>query len=99
MGTRFDTKNQIEPLNTSEGILLNTSDSSDGIVLNIFEFRIYSQGYPGNLVCSVTFSCQDQATQSGEPVPVWPEAPDLDPELLGAKFGDLGLGGGGACML
>ena len=42
MGTRFDTKNQIEPLNTSDQILLNTSDSIDGIVLNIFEFRIYS---------------------------------------------------------
>ena len=56
MGTRFDTKNQIEPLNTSDQILLNTSDSSDGIVLDIFEFRLYSQGYPGNLVCSVTYT-------------------------------------------
>ena len=37
-------------------MLLNTSDSIDGIVLNIFEFRIYSQGYPGNLVCSVTYT-------------------------------------------
>ena len=34
-------------------MLLNTSDSIDGIVLNIFEF---TQGYPGNLVCSVTYT-------------------------------------------